>query len=710
MSSEQAKDLRQRGIAAVKAGQQDQGRTLLQQSLRLDPTSEAAWVWLASISRNQRERVFCLQKLLEINPNNETALKVLRHLGLTQEQLFAGQMPADDESSQTGTPAGPVVGVPTPDAQRIAQAQQQVDTILREYRLAPDKIEQVEWVRKTRRRAGERDSLYLRIAVVGSAAGILVILGIIGAIILATNPEAQRTVFGSSATPSFTPSTTPTNTPGFTPTPSPTPALTLTPSPTIPAAIHQGSIDTPPEPTRIYPEVSSRFIQDAVSLINYGQFAQALPTLVREREATEFSFNPSPYYYEALALLEADEPQSALARIQEAESRLEETPNQNFKPLVDLGYAQVFYYLAQAAFEDGATAQVQAYLDQLEERAETALEGDPRLADAYLLLARRYTLIHRYTDALGVLNEALGRPELQSNVSLIVERGEIYYTQGELNEAAQQAFLALYIDPTIESAYLLQIKTALTQGDPGLAVIYAQNYLYFYPGSAAGYKLLGDARVAEGNPDLALAAYNQALAAEAVTPATVDTLLARAKLYSQQGHYEQARNDLNRAYTLTTNPEIRVQRMEAAYLAGNYATVLEDAEALLGSGAVSDHEIQMLRARVLVDQAEDDADYTEALSLLNQVSATGDMAAIADEYRARAQYALGDYNSALSSVEAALGRDETGSRRFLRGEILEGLNRDAEALRDYEWVLAWGEIYPYPFLPEARRRYDSLTS
>ncbi|MBZ0295468.1 MAG: hypothetical protein K8L99_23110, partial [Anaerolineae bacterium] len=475
MSSEQAKELRQRGIAAIKAGQQDEGRTLLQQSLRLDPGSEAAWIWLASISRNQRERVFCLQKLLEINPNNETGLKVLQQLGLTREQLLAGQAPTDEPTGNAPTTAS-MQGVPIPDAQRIAQAQQQVDAILREYRLAPDKIEQVQWVKKTRRRAGERDSLYLQMVVLGGIAGILVIAGIIGAIVLATNPDAQRTVFGVSATPSFTPSATPTNTPGFTPTPSPTPALTLTPSPTVPASIAQGSIDAPPAPTRIYPEVSSRFVQDAVSLINYGQFAQALPTLVKERESTEFSFNPSPYYYEALALLQADDPQGALSRMQEAESRLDETPSQDYKPLVDLGFAQIFYYLAQQAFDEGSTGQAQGYLTQLENRAQAAIEGDPRLADAYLLLAQRYTLLNRYTDALSTLDEALNRPELQSNVSLIVERGEIYFQQGELDEAAQQAFLALYIDPTIESAYLLQIKTALAQGNPGLAVIYAQNY------------------------------------------------------------------------------------------------------------------------------------------------------------------------------------------------------------------------------------------
>ncbi len=712
MSSEQARELRQRGIAAAKAGQNDQARQLLQQSLRLDPGSEAAWVWLASIARDRRERLFCFQKLLELNPQNETALKALQSMGITPEQLRGQVAQAQAQPSATtqaaSTPQTP--GVPLPDAQRITQAQQQVDEIVREIQRAPDRIDNIQWVRKSSQRAGERDALYLRLYVLGAIGGILLVAGIIGAIVLATSPDAQAAVFGASATPSFTPSLTPTNTPGFTPTPSPTSQLTLTPSPTVPPSIAQGLIDAPPAPTRIYPEVSNRFISDSVALLNAGQPAIALPTLVSEREAAEFSFNPSPYYYEALALLASGDPQGALSRIQEAESRLSETPGQNFKPLVDLGYAQVFYHLAARAFSMNSSQEGRGYLEQLESRARAAIEGDARLADAYLLLARRYQLVGNYSNALTILNEALGRSDLEGNVSLIVERGEVYFQQGEIDRAAQEAFLALYIDPTIEDAYLLQIKTALAQDDPGLAVIYAQNYLFFYPGSAEGYKLLGDARLAEGNTDLALTAYNQALAAEAVTPATVGALVARAALYRQQGRSSQARDDLSRAFTLSSDPEIRALRMQAAYNAGNYSVALEDADALTGAGVLSDQQLQFLRARILIDQADSPEDYTQARERLDAIG-TGlpaSLLPLASEYRARALYNLGDYTGALQSVDGALNAVETGSRHFLRGQILEGLNRPDEALREYEWVLTWGEIYPYPFLPQARNRVEAL--
>src|SRR5690606_32555893 len=179
------------------------------------------------------------------------------------------------------------------------------------------------------------------------------------------------------------------------------------------------------------------------------------------------------------------------------EGRLSEARDPSFKPLIDAGFAQVFLALAEQAFEENATSRAFDMLDGVEIRARSAIQADPLLVPAHLALAQRYEMENQYRDALEVLNEALAHPQLKSNVNLIVERGKVYFQQGDLDQAAQEAYTALYIDPTVEEAYLLQIQTALEKGDPGLAVIYAQNYLFFYPGSSEGYRLLGDARVEE---------------------------------------------------------------------------------------------------------------------------------------------------------------------------------------------------------------------
>lgn len=711
MADEQARELRRQGIAAAKAGDSDRARELLQQAIRLDPRSEAAWVWMASLARDRRERLFCLQKLLQINPHNETALQVLATMDVTPEQLLGAGRPDLAPLAAASGDQPQRAGVPIPDAQRLAAAQAQAEQALQTYFAAAAPASDVNWVRKGRRRAGERDALYLRLKIAGAVVGLLAALGIVGGLIVANDPQLRGVVFAPTWTPSPTATLTPTPTPGYTPTPSATPEISPTASPTIDPSITPGSIDAPPLPTRIYPDTGSRPVNDAVALINQRQFGPAIATLEAERAASALSFNPSVFYYEALAHADAGDLQAALRVMNEAESRLSQRPDDAGRPLVDAGYAYVFLELARRARDQGQAGEASGYLAQVEDRARAAVAGDPNLAQPYLLLARAYALQERYDDALAALTAGLAVPQLVTDVNLIVEKGEIHFAQGDLDRAARQAFVALYIDPTVEKAYLLQIRTALAQGDPGRAVIYAQNYLFFYPGSAEGFRLLGAARAAEGNADQALAAYNQALTAQETTPVTAAALAARAALYSAQGRYDLARDDLTRAYSIDRSLQTRAQRMLAAYAAGSYGTAASDAEALLGTGALPDAEIQLLQARILVDQARDgDTDaYTRALELIaTAANMPARLQAAAAEYRARAQYHLGEFADALRSVDTALARVETGSRRFLRGQILEAQGKAEAALREYDWVLTWSAIYPYPFAAEARRRAAAL--
>ena len=87
-----------------------------------------------------------------------------------------------------------------------------------------------------------------------------------------------------------------------------------------------------------------------------------------------------------------------------------------------------------------------------------------------------------------------------------------------------------------------------------------------------------------------------------------------------------------------------------------------------------------------------------------------DLRPIAAEYSARANLGLDLYQDALNQIEDALEGGETGSRHYLRGQILEELDQTDEAIREYEWVITWGEIYPYPFLPDVRRRLEALAA
>jgi hypothetical protein len=71
----------QQAIALAQSGQREAARALLLQVLEVQPRSEAAWLWLASVARDEGERVSALRRVLGINPSNQAARAALEKLG-----------------------------------------------------------------------------------------------------------------------------------------------------------------------------------------------------------------------------------------------------------------------------------------------------------------------------------------------------------------------------------------------------------------------------------------------------------------------------------------------------------------------------------------------------------------------------------------------------------------------------------------------------
>ncbi len=67
----------QRGINASRDNQKEFAKQCFLQGIVHDSENEMAWLWLASTSEAQEEKISHLQKVLQINPNNETALSSL---------------------------------------------------------------------------------------------------------------------------------------------------------------------------------------------------------------------------------------------------------------------------------------------------------------------------------------------------------------------------------------------------------------------------------------------------------------------------------------------------------------------------------------------------------------------------------------------------------------------------------------------------------
>ncbi len=71
----QANEALREGVQAAQAGDRAGARTALLRATELDPSSESAWLWLASISEYPEELLIFLNNVLDINPHNGRALE-----------------------------------------------------------------------------------------------------------------------------------------------------------------------------------------------------------------------------------------------------------------------------------------------------------------------------------------------------------------------------------------------------------------------------------------------------------------------------------------------------------------------------------------------------------------------------------------------------------------------------------------------------------
>jgi hypothetical protein len=78
-------DILQQGIAAARGGDKAAAFRLLYQAAQDRSTAEQAWLWLSGVVDQDEQRLFCLDNVLRINPQNEPARRgagMLRQKGI----------------------------------------------------------------------------------------------------------------------------------------------------------------------------------------------------------------------------------------------------------------------------------------------------------------------------------------------------------------------------------------------------------------------------------------------------------------------------------------------------------------------------------------------------------------------------------------------------------------------------------------------------
>ncbi|HEX9922860.1 MAG TPA: thermonuclease family protein [Anaerolineae bacterium] len=268
-------------IKAIKAGDKDTGREMLADILQADLDNEMAWLWLSSVVESDERKRQCLERVLQINPDNMAAKRGLdmlpnndagtaKELDALQAQsrlhrasaLGARIATVRDKQTDRPAPAEPPPQEPSaeaemPSAAEPADALEQISALQSEMRArqAPPPVPKPVEPKATPAEADEvlpaEPTLLHRLAEfaqtsrgttfigVGLAGSVLICVGcIVGSLVFRSSIDQATGQLGvamglTEPTPTYTPSATHTPTPTVTPTFPPTSTPTLTATPTI---------------------------------------------------------------------------------------------------------------------------------------------------------------------------------------------------------------------------------------------------------------------------------------------------------------------------------------------------------------------------------------------------------------------------------------------------------------------------------------------
>jgi len=76
-------------IGAARGGDRTKAKDKLTRYLRYDQKNEHAWLWMSAVVESDRERIFCLNNVLKLNPNNKMAKRGLALLGALPADMRA---------------------------------------------------------------------------------------------------------------------------------------------------------------------------------------------------------------------------------------------------------------------------------------------------------------------------------------------------------------------------------------------------------------------------------------------------------------------------------------------------------------------------------------------------------------------------------------------------------------------------------------------
>jgi len=561
----------QETIAAVEAGERTRARDLLTRLLKIRQDNPDYWLWMSCVVETQRERLYCLNEAIKLDPSNAAARRGL---------MIAGAASLD------------------------------------ETQVVPLKLQQRNWQSALFGDEKPEQALAARnLRLVGGLAAALVVI-VIGVVlgVMASNRRTYGIVYvteaptaARSATPSatYTAAATPAKGTSVPTSAGPAPLwmqlkATYTPTPLYVNTPHAIS-----EAYRIAIRAYGRSEWDAVKQ-NMAQVATLQPdaadVVFYLAEANRFQKN----YAEALQLYTQAirvNPNFAPAYLGRARILLIQNPSAHEQPLADLQtavktdpmFGEAYIELGALLVADGKYQEALAQLNQ----GEAALPGS-----ALLAMYRAQALIK-----LGETTEALKQAQAanQQDITLLpVYRtlGEAYYANQQYTQSldALKIYLTYVTDDAL--AYLLQAQSFEKSGDTASALKAYDRALEIDKNLTEIYKSRAALRFQRQDYEAAMADYEAALR---VNKKDYTTNLMLGQVYFKTGSYGNAYNQFEIANGLAETPR---QKAEVLYWRGQSLEVLNYVDV-----ALRDYKALMLLKTDVADAEWISFASTKAVSL-----------------------------------------------------------------------------------------------
>jgi tetratricopeptide (TPR) repeat protein len=530
-------------IAAVRVGERARAREILSKLLRADSQNAEYWVWMSSVVDSPRERKYCLESALKIDPTNRAALRGLVILG--------ERTPTDRELSQAlkigRRQIEPLQEITPTKVEAEPDKQAPVITPSSEAAKSP--------FQPRRRSVFSRVMLLVFVAAIG--------VGGIAALIYFVGPMLQPRYFGFASTlPAASGTATDTPLPG-TPTATPIPAATRiirTPIATefyaTPLSLLIPVTATPTPIAGLTPHPNIEAFSAGVAALERGDYEEAIEFFDQTIEIDP-DFVPA-LYFKGEALRRSDQIGTAIRAFDDASQ-------------IDPEYPAIYLGRGRALLERDEIAAEQDF--------QRAVDRDPQFVEAYIELAEYYTERWLWQRLETTLEQAIadgaGTPLLY-----------IYLSNAEINLAKYEKALAASLqgsadDPGLLEGYLavgrafiaLAVNTLESSYFPS-AIWPMETYLTYAPEDPTGWAIYGRALVGLGDYDLALHTLNTAIALD---DRSAPAYKARGILYTELGQYDLALQDLYDARRYGTETfDLMIATARTLYLRGEYQLALRE--------------------------------------------------------------------------------------------------------------------------------------